>query len=576
MSDIILTKEQLALVNTRGSGYFEACPGAGKTRAIVERYVLRPYVSPRKGVALLSYTNSASDEARRRCSGHHKLLQCPNFLGTIDSFINRFIVSPIYRQKFGAIPDFKESWEGLHGAAFKVRGISDVTFQLHWFSRDEAGSSQLVWSRIPVDKQGSVNRYKTLISRINTTADAVRQEFVTNGVLASEDVRWLMWEYLDQTFIGSQVAGLIGHRFAEVILDEGQDSDAGDVRFLKFLREAGVDVIVVGDPDQAIYGFRGGDIGAFLEFSNTISKGQRLNGNFRSAPAICSVGRSLRNGDDADVPCGPWRDCDLRVQVIGFNEKRLGESREKVLDTAQRFGLEAESITVLAYSGNSARKLAGASSKFGASANKVTLLAGAVTQMRDPMAHSRERRRALDRFVYVLRSLGDGDELRVSHDTFLSRIGLRERELREGCVRLMHTLPSLAVEPSEFKIAFQKGARSLGWDSWLKLSGLRAPAGNVWPEVSTSTTERPLSYSTIHGFKGLQSPAVALVIPQGSSDRPSGVDAWVGNLNEEPRRVLYVGATRAERLLMLVVDTRCMDQVTLCLNRDGVPFDLVR
>lgn len=95
MSDS-LSPEQQALVDAAGDTFVEACPGAGKTRAIVVRFIRRSLEEPRKGIALLSFTNAAIDEARRRCLGRPQLLNVPHFVGTFDGFINRFITSPIY------------------------------------------------------------------------------------------------------------------------------------------------------------------------------------------------------------------------------------------------------------------------------------------------------------------------------------------------------------------------------------------------------------------------------------------------------------------------------------------------
>lgn len=71
----------------------EACPGAGKTRAIVQRYKLRADTSDR-GVALLSFTNAAIDEATARSSDRPDLLRAPHFVGTFDTFLHRYIVTP--------------------------------------------------------------------------------------------------------------------------------------------------------------------------------------------------------------------------------------------------------------------------------------------------------------------------------------------------------------------------------------------------------------------------------------------------------------------------------------------------
>jgi len=55
-------------------------------------------------------------------------------------------------------------------------------------------------------------------------------------------------------------------RFQAVFVDEYQDTDPAQERLLQALAGDGRDLVVVGDPDQAIYGFRGAEVAGLLEF----------------------------------------------------------------------------------------------------------------------------------------------------------------------------------------------------------------------------------------------------------------------------------------------------------------------
>ena len=52
----------------------------------------------------------------------------------------------------------------------------------------------------------------------------------------------------------------------EVFVDEYQDTDPSQVRLLQVIAGDGRDVVVVGDPDQSIYAFRGAEARGILDF----------------------------------------------------------------------------------------------------------------------------------------------------------------------------------------------------------------------------------------------------------------------------------------------------------------------
>jgi superfamily I DNA/RNA helicase len=66
---------------------------------------------------------------------------------------------------------------------------------------------------------------------------------------------------------------------------------------------------------------------------------------------------------------------------------------------------------------------------------------------------------------------------------------------------------------------------------------------------------------------------VALVIPESRAEG-DGVQQWCGGLSGEERRVLYVGASRAERLLIVAAHESTFDAVKARLEADGVPTEV--
>jgi len=86
----------------------QAVPGSGKTTALLAKLLIiekRLPLSDNRGVLVLSHTNAAIDEIKERI-GHHcpKLFSYPNFVGTIQSFVDTFLAIPAYVNKFKRKP----------------------------------------------------------------------------------------------------------------------------------------------------------------------------------------------------------------------------------------------------------------------------------------------------------------------------------------------------------------------------------------------------------------------------------------------------------------------------------------
>ncbi len=84
------------------------------------------------------------------------------------------------------------------------------------------------------------------------------------------------------------VAARLRARWPRISVDEYQDIDAAQYALLRLLAGDGTGLTVIGDPDQAIYRFRGADVGFFLRFGQDYPGAgtAALSANYRSGPGI--------------------------------------------------------------------------------------------------------------------------------------------------------------------------------------------------------------------------------------------------------------------------------------------------
>ncbi|EFC82579.1 ATP-dependent helicase [Parafrankia sp. EUN1f] len=572
---LIYSPDQLALIEKPGSRMVRACPGAGKTQSIVERFIRRPGLEgDRLGVALISFTNAAITAVHERCQDYPQLLRAPNFVGTIDGFINRYIVGPIYTARRGHPPSFRDTWETTPGRVYTSTVKAGLRLRLAWFSFAADGEATLVRRRIPGElRPQTMSAVKDVMDGITAEARYKWRSLTRAGFVDCEYARHLMTGYLVDPVLAGRLQRRFAHRFGEVIIDEFQDSNDGDVALIRFLEASGISVVMVGDVDQEIYGFRQTAPGETGALAGLVEAGEPLDGNYRSTPAICKVVDSLRYGDSADTPCGPYKDEPRPVYVLKITGP--AGAAKKITALAAREGFAAEQIVVLSHGGSDARRYAGAGKPLGSATTTIERLAQATAIIRDGNGKPQDRARAMALFESILRESAGG--FADLHDNdFFEACRITQRQFRAGALRLAWRVSPYEATPQEFRDAIKSGIAELGWDKRFPdiAKKLRVTKDQKWKHIPAAGNPDALAYSTVHGYKGLQSPAVALVIPKARDGGiQEGVSNWDCGARHETRRVLYVGASRAEQLLVLVVHDSQHAAVTTILTRDGVLYE---
>ncbi len=91
-------------------------------------------------------------------------------------------------------------------------------------------------------------------------------------------------------------------RFTHVVADEFQDVDEAQYRLLRLVAGR-ADLCVIGDPDQAIYGFRGADAACFARFAQDFPTAAtlRLSANYRSSGTIVTAAAGLVGASVAGI-----------------------------------------------------------------------------------------------------------------------------------------------------------------------------------------------------------------------------------------------------------------------------------
>ena len=158
---------------------------------------------------------------------------------------------------------------------------------------------------------------------------AARQDDLAQAqALGFDDLLRLVYDALHDPVAGAPLAGALRARYPMALVDECQDTDP--LQWAIF-RRIYVDaptagdasrrsLVLVGDPKQAIYAFRGADVYAYLDARDTVRRTHRLGENQRSSPALIAAVNALFE-----------RERPFLVEEIGFRGADVGARERRSL-----------------------------------------------------------------------------------------------------------------------------------------------------------------------------------------------------------------------------------------------------
>jgi DNA helicase-2/ATP-dependent DNA helicase PcrA len=116
------------------------------------------------------------------------------------------------------------------------------------------------------------------------------------------------------------------NRWKFISVDEFQDTNAVQFRFLEMLTEEHKNLCVIGDSDQSIYAFRGADISNILNFQKLYpdAKVIKLEQNYRSTQNILDAADGVIQNNESRVPKKMWTDSGEgeKVEILDCSDER--------------------------------------------------------------------------------------------------------------------------------------------------------------------------------------------------------------------------------------------------------------
>ena len=390
---------------------------------------------------------------------------------------------------------------------------------------------------------------------------AKRKEWATRGRLTHGDMKYVAATVLNGPH-GAEVASVVARRFPLLLVDELQDTGWFAGRALvALLRASTMRSLLVGDPDQGIYGFGGADRALFDEVAKVENcRELPLRETHRCSRRVAAVATALARSRIPIVSREGAED----GRVLLFRH----ESKDLAFDLGLRERIQAaitdagcEDVAVLVRKTAWAQKLAGTRPR-----NDCPLASGVARRLHAAVRFM-EGGDTLGAARIVGRDLGhlilDDD---VPTSDRLREAGIHQRDWRRGCFRLISE--AATYRDGETWGAWLERMKVTASEVALRLVGAvpknlgatfrRSNVGSDLPRLRQEWRQSDgcgWVVETIHKVKGLEFDAVVHFTPKphATHARCPSKSWWDEDAQDEEREVAFVMASRARKVLILCV-----------------------
>ena len=333
--------------------------GSGKTRVLVHRIAWLIEVEHASPHSILSvtFTNKAAAEMRVRIEQLLGINPQGMWVGTFHGLAHRLLRA--HWQEAGLAENFQildsDDQQRLVKRVIRDLGLDEQRWpvrQAQWFINGQKDEGLR-----PKHIQPGGDLFLATMLKIYSAYEAA---CARAGVI---DFAELLLRALD---LWRDNPGVLEHyqrRFRHVLVDEFQDTNAVQYAWLRLLAQGGASLMVVGDDDQSIYGWRGAKIENIHQYGRDFSDVQtiRLEQNYRSTAGILKAANALIANNQGRLGKELWTEGEHGEPIslyAAFNE--YDEARyvvESISDALRKDGLKRSEIAVLYRSNAQSRVL---------------------------------------------------------------------------------------------------------------------------------------------------------------------------------------------------------------------------
>lgn len=282
-------EQQQAALHNHGPLLILAGAGSGKTTVLVSRTgrIIDEKIVEAEQVCVLTFTNKAARELKTRVAAKLGAPAKKVWAGTFHSFglmlLKKHYQAAQLPKEFGIL-------DGSDAGGMVKELLSDFKIAgKQGFDTDSILEKMSRW-RETGKKEASVDEdYEHAIEWL---LPRYQQRLKRLGMV---DFDGLILKPLELMRSNEEIAAAVRNQFQQVMVDEFQDTNLMQMRFVRALVEGHRNIAVVGDDDQSIYGWRGACVSNILDFPKLYSGCEvvRLERNYRCSTEVLALANAV-------------------------------------------------------------------------------------------------------------------------------------------------------------------------------------------------------------------------------------------------------------------------------------------
>jgi DNA helicase II / ATP-dependent DNA helicase PcrA len=300
--------QEEAIINFDGPCLIVAGAGSGKTKVLTTRvvHIIEEKKAWPSQILCVTFTNKAAREMQTRIlySLNNKVKSLP-WLGTFHSvsakLLRRHAESVGLNSNFTIIDQedqlrlIKNICKAENLDIKKISPKFVLSFINQWKNKGLLPQNVTAKKGVPLEKS-ILNVYKFYQEKLK--------------ILNSCDFGDLILLCVTMFELNPDILNLYLENFKYILVDEYQDSNFIQSKWLNLLAKKNKNICCVGDDDQSIYSWRGAEIRNFLDFSKTYDNAKviKLEQNYRSTQNILSAASKLISNNSDRLGKKLWTD----------------------------------------------------------------------------------------------------------------------------------------------------------------------------------------------------------------------------------------------------------------------------